>query len=151
MCYAIDPGSEQSAIVSFNGKTISFARIMPNAELLAMLRASKAALNGATVAIELIGHYGKGMPAGREVFDTCIFIGEAKEAAVSSGAKVQLVLRKWVTTHLCGSATAKDKNVSQALRDKYGEKGTAKNPGPLFGIKDDLWSALAVADYALSH
>ncbi|WP_230687708.1 hypothetical protein, partial [Streptococcus pneumoniae] len=52
---------------------------------------------------------------------------------------------------LCGTMRAKDANIAQALRDKHGEVGTKKNPGKLYGIKSHLWSALAIADYALNH
>ena len=50
--------------------------------------------------------------------------------------------------HLCNSPRAKDANVSQALKDKLGEVGTAKAPGPLYGIAKHAWAALAVGVYA---
>jgi hypothetical protein len=44
---------------------------------------------------------------------------------------------------------AKDANIRQALIDIYGGNdkaiGNKKTPGPLYGIKGDLWAALAVA------
>jgi hypothetical protein len=51
---------------------------------------------------------------------------------------------------LCGSSRANDATIRQALLDRYGpgrEKavGTKANPGPLYGIKADLWQALALA------
>ena len=139
--FSIDPGSEQSAIVSFNGKVISFAKIMPNTELLAMLRASKDALAGATVAIESIASYG--MPVGKETFDTCEWCGRFREAAEVNGATVMKVYRKEIKVALCGTTKAKDANISQFLRDTYGKEVTK-------GIVKDLWSALAVAHYALN-
>ena len=52
---------------------------------------------------------------------------------------------------LCGSARAKDANVRQAIIDRFagvGGKavavGTKKNPGPLYGISNHKWSALAL-------
>lgn len=150
MIYGIDPGSYESAIVAFDGRKIHFASIMENGALINLLRRSKS-LTGQRLVIELIGHYGTGMPAGRDVFDTCIMIGQIKEAAQANGAIVSLVLRATIKIHLCRSSKASDANVSQALKDKYGEKGTKANPGFFFGFKDDLWSAMAVADYALTH
>jgi len=60
------------------------------------------------------------------------------------------LMRKTVAAHLCNTSRANDSNIRQALIDRFGpgrEKaiGTKKNPGPLYGIKKDLWSALAVA------
>lgn len=152
MIYAIDPGSAESAMVAFTGKSIAWACIKPNTELLEMIRSQESALalNGQTVHIELIGHYGKGMPAGRDVFDTCIYIGELKEACRAQGAATNLVLRATIKTHICGSPKAKDANVKQALRDKWGDKGTMKNPGFFFGFRDDMWQAFALANYAMN-
>lgn len=141
--YALDPGSEQSALVAFDGRTIHFKRILPNDNLLALIRASGPALKGVRFVIERIGHYGSGMPAGNTVFQTCYFSGECCEAARAVGALVEYVSRPTVKTHLCGNPRAKDANVSQALRDKY-------PPEMLKGIAKDLWAALAVAHWAIT-
>ena len=76
---------------------------------------------------------------------------EAWESA--TGTKPQQVYRKDVKMHLCGSMRAKDTNIRQAIIDRYpasgGGKcpqiGTKKEPGPLYGVSKDIWSALAVA------
>lgn len=149
--FGIDPGTYDSAIVAFDGHKISFKEKMGNLKLLAMLRSSEEALRGKRVVIEMIGHYGTGMPAGKEVFETCIMIGRIREAVERHGAAVTTVLRKTVAAHLCGNARAGDGPFKQALKDKYGDKGTVKNPGPLFGMAGDLWSALAICDWALSQ
>ena len=52
----------------------------------------------------------------------------------------------------CNSAAAKDTNIRQALIDHYGGSkaeaiGVKAKPGPLYGIKADEWSALAIALY----
>lgn len=142
MIYAVDPGTDESAIVAFDGKQIHFAKIMPNEEALAMFRKSKVALAGALVAIETIASYG--MPVGRETFETCELCGRLREAAEANGATVLRVFRKDVKIHLCGTMKAKDANISQALRDKYSKE-------VLKGIKSHLWAAMAVADYALTR
>ena len=69
MIVAIDPGNEQSAWVRYTGGMPIRAKIEPNEVLLQRLRDGMA---GALV-IEGIASYG--MPVGREVFDTCIWIG----------------------------------------------------------------------------
>ena len=140
MIVAIDPGSEQSAWVRYTGGMPIRAKIEPNEVLLQRLRDGMA---GALV-IEGIASYG--MPVGREVFDTCIWIGRFIEAA--GGA--ELVYRKEVKMALCGSMKAKDANIRQALIDRYGPGkdkavGRKADPGPLYGISKDMWSALALA------
>jgi hypothetical protein len=95
--------------------------------------------------VEMIASYG--MPVGQEVFDTCVWIGRFIEACPGPH---QLISRKDVKLHLCGTHRAKDTNVYHALLDLYGggravAVGTKKAPGPLYGFKADCWSALAVA------
>ena len=82
-------------------------------------------------AIEMVASYG--MPVGKTVFETCVWIGrfDACEDAT-------LVYRKDVKMHLCGSMRAKDSNIRQALIDKLGKEVTK-------GVSKDVWSALAVA------
>lgn len=142
MIFAVDPGCEQSALVAFDGKRIHMASIMPNDDLLALVRRSKAALAGARMAVETIASYG--MAVGRETFETCEFCGRLREAAEANGATVQRVYRREIKIYLCGTMKAKDANISQALRDKYSKE-------VLKGIKSHLWAAMAVADYALTH
>ena len=99
-------------------------------------------------AIEMIGAYG--MAVGADIFETCIWIGRFMEAA---GVPTALILRREVKLHLCNSVRAKTGEVRQATRDCYeptggGKRpriGTKAQPGPLYGIKDHAWEALAVA------
>lgn len=173
---AIDPGTEQSAHVCFDGKTVWDKGIVPNAELLRLARSGM--LRG-EVAIEMIACYG--MPVGKETFETCLFIGQLREA-LWRVATVRLVYRKDVKIHLCGSMKAKDGNIRQALIDKYGGDSIAiggvkcatcngkgwsgrgrptcepcagtgwfRKPGPFHDITSHLWSALAIADYAINN
>lgn len=139
---AIDPGTTQSAYVLFDGSRVLGGDIVPNDTLRALLRDNEIGPHEA-VACEMVASYG--MAVGREVFETCVWIGRFIEAAKRP---VRLVFRKDVKMHLCHSMRAKDANIRQALLDKHGEVGTKKHPGPLFGIKNHLWAALAVADYA---
>jgi hypothetical protein len=91
------------------------------------------------VVCEMIASYG--MPVGKEVFETCVFIGRL--AAICPAMK--FITRVQVKTAICHSARANDANVRQALIDRYGPPGTAKKPGPTHGIVKDMWAALAVA------
>lgn len=145
MITAIDPGTEKSAVLTLNGGVVTLAQIIPNEEVLAQVRNDTFP---ESVAIEMIACYG--MPVGREVFETCLFIGRLQEALELHGGKARLIYRRDVKLHLCGSMRAKDANIRQALIDKYGAPGTRKNPGKIYGVSSHLWSALAIADYALS-
>jgi len=87
-----------------------------------------------------------GMPVGATIFETCFWIGRFREAW--RGPCVRLT-RNRVKQHICHSARAKDSNIRQALIDRYGPGkeraiGRKAMPGPLYGVKSDLWAALAV-------
>lgn len=144
---AIDPGNEQSAWCELVGGKHPYASKQPNADLLERLR--DGGWSGQpTLAIEMIASYG--MAVGKEVFDTCLWIGRFQEAWEARGGVVRLVYRREVKLHICESPRANDANIRAALIDRYGPGkakaiGTKKSPGPLFGIKGDEWSALAVA------
>lgn len=136
----VDPGTTESAFVQYDdGKILGHGKI-PNADLLSML---PQLANGSEVAIEMISHYGSGMAVGREVFETCLWIGRYIQAVAPK--PVRLVIRREVKQYLCGSDRAKDGNIRQALIDKLGAPGVKKNPGATYGLAGDEWQALAVA------
>jgi hypothetical protein len=135
---AIDPGTEQSGWCLFEKRQVTCSGIAPNEEILRMMRSHP----DIALAIEMIASYG--MPVGREVFETCVWIGRFQQAHPTPD-DVRLVYRKDVKLHLCGSARAKDANIRQALIDKLGPIGTKKTPGPLYGVTSHAWAAVAVA------
>jgi len=143
MILAIDPGTEQSAVVQWWGGKIDGAAIMPNLAVLAWLRTDHDQSH--SLWIERISSYG--MPVGREVLETCEWVGRFAEA-FQHGRGVHLVYRRDIKLHHCGTCQAKDANVRQALIDKNGKPGTKKAPGITYGLHDDLWSAFAIATYA---
>lgn len=135
---AIDPGTEESGWVYFwNGKVVG-SGVDPNRDVLAKIRESGADV----LAIEMVASYG--MPVGREVFETCVWIGRMVESW-RSPESVKLVYRKDVKLHLCGSPRAKDANIRQALIDRVGPQGVKASPGPTYGVKSHAWAALGVA------
>lgn len=147
---AIDPGPEYSAYCEYDPvekRPIKFAKV-DNGEMRIYLRMLPSPRpEEDRLIIEMIASYG--MPAGREIFATCVFIGRLIELY---GAYLQthLVEREEVKLHLCRTKRAKDSNIIQVLRDRFGDgsktgKGTKKKPGILYGIKDDCWQALALA------
>lgn len=145
---AIDPGTTQSGWVIFADGRVHDSGVMQNSEMVAWL--ATRADSGARLAIEMIASYG--MAVGREVFETCVWIGRFKQAWHSPDS-VLLVYRKDVKLHLCGTTKAKDPNVRQALIDlfpatgggKTPQIGTKGQPGPLYGVSSHAWPALGVA------
>ena len=142
MILAIDPGSEKSGwcLLRDCGEPHD-SGVMLNNEMLDVVWGGHHAKN-TVLAIEMIASYG--MPVGREVFETCVWIGRFKQAWPKPDT-VRLVYRKDAKLHLCASPRAKDANVWQALKDRLGEPGTKKNPGPLYGVQSHARAALAVA------
>lgn len=146
---AIDPGTTQSAMIQFDGTEISIKQKAVNAYVKDTLYYSDADI----LVIEMIASYG--MPVGKEVFETCVFIGQLIEnwklTSSPQGKPYVLVYRKDIKMHICGTMKAKDGNIRQALIDRFGEPGTKKNPGVTYGISADIWQALALAVYAYDN
>ncbi len=142
MILAIDPGNVESAYVILDERIIESGKIN-NDLMLSNVYEWGRHKQKPMLYIEMIASYG--MPVGKDVFDTCVFIGRLIEAYGSDC--VELVYRKTVKMHHCGSMKAKDGNIIQALKDKYGQKGTKKEPGFFYDTKADVWQAFAVAAY----
>lgn len=142
---ALDPGTERTAYVQLVSGEIAAHGIVPNAEMLRMLDrgGDMSTQHGRPLlAVEMIASYG--LPVGREVFETCVWIGRFVQ--VWHPWAHEFVYRKEVKLHLCYSARAKDPHVRQALIDLYGKPGTKAKPGPTYGLHGDEWAALGVAE-----
>lgn len=148
--FAIDPGATESAYVAIDTacKPVTFGKVS-NEELRLML--SRAPYH--RVVIEMVASYG--MPVGAEVFDTCVWVGRFSESQLRvTGRLPELIFRKPIKLHHCGSIKAKDSNVTQALVDRFARgqgnhgKGTKAAPGWFYGFAKDVWQAYALAVYA---
>ena len=144
---AIDPGTSKSAWVLWcdEQEKILNMGIEENGALTERLHAHSDAQDPHVhIAIEMVASYG--MPVGKEIFETCVWIGVFLALLKCFPAHENcFVYRKDVKLNLCGSVKAKDGNIRQALIDRFGDPGTKTNPGKLYGVSKDLWSALAVA------
>lgn len=146
----IDPGTSDSAFCLWDGEKerVADCDILPNEHMLERLRAGLMPIapyfdlkhQTGILAIEKVVSYG--MPVGAETFETVFWYGRFAEAWKRDFRQIS---RKEIKLHLCGSPRAKDPNVRQVLMDRFGKPGTKKNPGPLYGVKTHIWSALAVA------
>lgn len=151
---AIDPGDKISGYVAWDGIGILEKGIAENLTLLHNIISGR---NYDLLALENVASYG--MAVGQNVFDTCFWIGRFYEKSLSDGHDVIKIFRKDIKTHICGTNKANDTNVKTALIDRFGDrqkhgkdaKGTKKNPGFFYGVKEDIWQAFAVAVYAYDN
>lgn len=143
--FAIDPGNMESAYALIEmpyfqlldfGK-VENERLLENIPFLAG--------QADRFAIEMVASYG--MPVGKDVFETCVWIGRFIQEAEKEH---HFVYRKDEKLYLCFDSRAKDSNIRQALIDQYAKfdyksgKGTKKNPDTFYGVAKDVWQAIAV-------
>ena len=134
--FAIDPGTTRSAWVLLGRGAPVEHGIVDNEDLLDILVEGP----GGCVVIEKVESFG--MAVGAEVFETVFWAGRFAQASPSPFDRIG---RKAVKAHLCGSTRAKDANIRQALIDRFGGPDSIRKGGPLYGVKADIWAALAVA------
>ena len=141
---AIDPGNRQSAWCMIDGETLkplSFGK-----EENQVVLDSVQHLSYDSIVIERVASYG--MAVGRDVFETCEWVGRFTQAA---RVPPDYVYRQEEKLHLCGDSRAKDTNIRRALIDRFAQhdikngKGTKKNPDWFYGFSADVWQAYAVA------
>lgn len=141
---SIDPGNIESGYcyIRDDYKPVLFGK-ETNEELLQEVIAG----GYDVLVVEMVAHYGKGMPAGKTVFDTVRWIGRFEEAAKERGKTFDLILRIEEKVNLCKDSRAKDANIRQALIDRFAKtpsgKGTKKEPDFFYGFAADAWMAYA--------
>ena len=140
----VDPGPERSAWVLWDAddQIVLEGGHDTNDYIREYVPSNNAVL---VAAIEKVKCYGA--PVGQSVLDTVYDSGRLHELWVRSqaGRSVMLITRPDVCAHLCNTPKAKKPQVNQALRDRFGCKGTKANPGPFYGVKSHMWDAVAVA------
>ena len=146
--FAIDPGNIESgyAVIQMPDFKVVESGKVQNEILLEKLYPLKGVDR---VAIEMIASYG--MPVGKDVFETCVWIGRFVQVLHEEGIEADFIYRREEKLCLCGSPKAKDSNVKQALIDRYAKhdfrtgKGVKANPDAFYGVSKDAWQAIAVA------
>jgi hypothetical protein len=144
---AIDPGPVRSAWVVLHGDRILNRGIDENITVLDMLE-RWGGEHSDHLAIEMVACYG--MAVGESIFETALWTGRFIERW--GGSRYTKVKRLEVKMNLCHDSRAKDANIRRAILDRYPatgggatpQVGTRGQPGPLYGVKRDMWSALAV-------
>ena len=149
LIFAIDPGTEESgfALLSPNLRPVFFGK-MRNEDLiknwLAWMDENDVYPPECCAVIEMVASYG--MPVGKEVFETCVWIGRFMEQISNASHCIDInrIYRKDEKMVLCGSPRANDATIRQELIDRFGPVGTKKEPGWFYGVHKDAWAAIAV-------
>lgn len=151
---AIDPGTTQSGWVIYDTKshTVLDKGVTDNYALKMFIKSLIAEGDKFhSVALEMIASYG--MAVGREVFETCLYIGQLMQMMDDNYIPCKLIYRREVKENICYNGKAKDKDIRQALIDEFPREGggkqpqigTKKEPGRLYGVTSHIWAALGVA------
>lgn len=146
LVFAIDPGNTESAYCIIDADSlqpIEFAKL-DNTVLAERL----STFGGYDCVIERIASYG--MAVGRDVFETCEWVGRYSQIAADNAMAVSYIYRKEEKLHICGDPRAKDANIRRALIDRFAKhdlkngRGTKNDPDWFYGFKADCWAAYAV-------
>jgi len=150
--FALDAGNKQSGWVLYDSKSNRVVEkgIEDNFTVKHKMISLKNRMCADVFVYEWIGYMG--MSVGASVFETCREIGRFIEMWANDKTAYP-IMRREVKITLCGSMRAKDKNVRQAIIDRFPAEGGGKVPqigtkneqGSLYGMKSHMWSALAVA------
>ena len=149
----LDPGSSESALVAFDTgmrKPVCRYKVANDAMpgILVSLHAP-----GVVLVIEQTKGYtlplGEGPNARsffpQQVLDTAEWTGYFRRCWEELGGRVEKLDRRAVKMNLLGSVRGGDPQVRAALIDLLGPQGTKRAPGPTYGMRADLWAALAAA------
>lgn len=150
MIMAIDAGNRESAFVWVDEEDMRPIRFykLPNDDVIDEIGHFSTHFGNGTVVIERISSYG--MAVGRDVFETAEQCGRFWREAERERLRVDLMSRKDVKKHICGTIAAKDSNIRRALIDRFAMhdlkngKGTKKNPDWFYGFAADIWQAYAL-------
>ena len=140
---ALDPGNRQSAWCMIDVETLR-PLFFDKEENQVVLTAVQH-IPYDRIVIERVASYG--MAVGRDVFETCEWVGRFTQAA---RVPPDYVYRQEEKLHICGDSRAKDTNIRRALIDRFAQhdikngKGTKKNPDWFYGFSADVWAAYAV-------
>lgn len=152
--FAIDPGNEQSAwcIMNDQYELVEFGKDSNNLVMKKLKDKLDIYIEFVPyidyVVLERVASYG--MPVGREVFETCEWIGRYAQEAEKI-TFVDYIYRRDEKLYLCFDSKAKDSNIRAALIERFAKhdfkngRGTKANPDYFYGVKADIWAAIAVA------
>lgn len=138
---AVDPGQKASGLVWLeDDQSLSRFGIFPNDAILHHV--TRLSL-GRRLVIERMDNQHK--VCGDPTNESNVWAGRFLQAAPSAVVRIRRVAVAW---HI-GGQWAGDKEIRAALIHRYGGKekaiGNKQSPGPLYGVADHCWQALALA------
>lgn len=147
----LDPGNTHSAAVMLeNGRIVRMFRER-NDEFLKSLQRIDAEFRNQgylsrelRVVCEMPALLGKGVGVFWQIFETCTMVGRIQAIFPD----MDRITRSSVKIAVCGKSGTNDKHVRAAMIKLYGEPGTMGRPGGTYGVKKDMWAALAVCTAA---
>jgi hypothetical protein len=140
----IDPGNIESGVASVSNDGKIWANKVKNDDVFEIIDSQP--FGETRFGIEMVASYG--MPVGKTVFDTCVWIGRFFDYIKRKrGQEPDLILRQNIKLHTTHSNKANDAVIRQAMINRWGEPGTKKAPGATYGFSKDQWQALAGATF----
>lgn len=139
---AVDTGTRDSAYVAVDSDTYKIieAKKVSNKKLMEIIRSEYYD----ECVVEMFSSYGGG--SGKTVFESLVMVGRVLEAQWwRDYGEGHVIPRIEVKKHICGTVNSNDASVIRALKDRFGERGTAKNKGWFYGVTADCWQAYALA------
>lgn len=139
---ALDPGDTQTGYCFIDVDTLRPLRFGKEDNQSVLLLVQLEAYD--LLVSERVASYG--MAVGRNVFETCEWVGRYTQA---SHAPVVYIYRQEEKLHICHDSRAKDSNIRRALIDRFAQhdlkngRGTKKKPDWFYGFKKDVWAAYA--------
>ena len=140
---AVDPGPVESAWVILKDDKPIMWKKEENTKVLAVLQEIRRYDDAGNwiLAIEKIASFG--MAVGEEVFETVFWSGRFFQAYFPG--RIERITRMEVKMRICNNSRAKDKNIRQAIIDRFGGNRSIKKGGQLYKVSGDVWAALGVA------
>ena len=147
MILAVDPGNLESGYCVFNELDETFTDFgkVGNEKICDIIDKYRPICQH--FVLENMANFGGSSP-GRDVLDTCIWIGIFSERW--GRAKTEFVFRKTVVTHHTNNPKGGDSDIRRALIERYGDptRGKKKQKGnKMQDVVKDVLSALAIAVY----
>lgn len=142
---SIDPGNVDSAYCFIDSDSLKPESFEKTGN--ALVRAVVDSGCYDVLVIERVASYG--MAVGKDVFQTCEWIGRFTEAGERAEKPIHYIYRRDEKLHICGDSRAKDANIKQALVERFARhdfkqgKGTKARPDFFYGFKADVWQAYA--------
>jgi len=144
---AIDLGPAQSALALWclTHDHLKYHEYSDNDDIGAAISLAPFRPDGRPRIIVIEDFVAQGQPFSKIVRDSCVWLGRFMQLGFDMGLPVELASYATISKHLTGNPHSKDAQLRAVLNDRYGGKGTKKQPGGLYGVKDHLWNAVAVA------